>query len=526
MLIKYKIIYCCFFVFIFFGCDGKQINKPVVIKDPGFSDIAFPQDPPDPPEYLNITEGDEERIWKGDEQYLCTETIYDQAIAPSDYPIFDPNAEVIWPGSLVQGNSISSPTPERIPLARGSGGIVIDLLNGSKGVQKKINEVSISKIFEAANEIIAQNTGIVPARFDFSAIRIRKNSELSIRMKANASFLGIGVGSSFAFDENEEYNRFIVEVKQSFYTLIFERPAEIFQFFSSNVDTSDFLKFMGPGNPPAYISSITYGRIFYLLVESTDESSMIEASINAGFLGFGVNGNTKEVKNLSDLNIKCFAIGGDANQAIAAIKKSNSNIATFLSEGEFLKVGKPLSYTIRSLATDKVLKNGVATTYSIKNCAIVGRQKEVEIYKSKLGPYYPDHTKGDREFGGHGPRVTASMILSINSAKDKINLKLTLQAKETKEDWTTGIGGWEQVVYSAPSGWQISKITTASSNTFTYTDDDHLYDYGPGNYWDLYQGYFKIMGDTGGNDVGNITSDDTHLYYINLKFKVMLTTSM
>ena len=54
--------------------------------------------------------------------------------AADDYATFNPNAEVIFPGSLIQGNSISGATPEPIVVERAPGTISINIINGSQGV--------------------------------------------------------------------------------------------------------------------------------------------------------------------------------------------------------------------------------------------------------------------------------------------------------------------------------------------------------------------------------------------------------
>ena len=43
----------------------------------------------------------------------------------------------------------------------------------------------------------------------------------------------------------------------------------------------DLAPYMGPGNPPTYISSVTYGRRFVLLIESTSSTTEMKASIRA-----------------------------------------------------------------------------------------------------------------------------------------------------------------------------------------------------------------------------------------------------
>ena len=79
-------------------------------------------------------------------------------------------------------------------------------------------------------------------------------------------------------------------------------------------------QYVTPGNPACYISDVTYGRVFYLLVESTSASSSITSSINASFSGVAngpsANINASYLSNLQNLNIKLFALGGDASTTL------------------------------------------------------------------------------------------------------------------------------------------------------------------------------------------------------------------
>ena len=66
---------------------------------------------------------------------------------------------------------------------------------------------------------------------------------------------------------------------------------------------------------------------------------------------------------------------------------------------------------------------------------------------------------GDREFGGNGPRVDSSVTLAISGDQRSIVAKIRFHAKETKSDWSETRGSWDRVVYTAPGGKKIAKIS-------------------------------------------------------------------
>ena len=85
--------------------------------------------------------------------------------------------------------------------------------------------------------------------------------------------------------------------------------------FQLTVSPSELSRYVYSGNPATYISSVTYGRIFYLLVESTASRTEMEASIRATYkaavVGGSIDGDVKYVNDLENSRIKVFALGGD-----------------------------------------------------------------------------------------------------------------------------------------------------------------------------------------------------------------------
>ena len=63
---------------------------------------------------------------------LCTVEHHSIVDAPDDYATFDPSAEVVFPGNLLQGSSLGRATPDPIVLDRAPGTITINLVNGSR----------------------------------------------------------------------------------------------------------------------------------------------------------------------------------------------------------------------------------------------------------------------------------------------------------------------------------------------------------------------------------------------------------
>jgi PKD repeat protein len=125
----------------------------------------------------------------------------------------------------------------------------------------------------------------------------------------------------------------------------------------------------------------------------------------------------------------------------------------------------------------------------------------------------PTHIGGDREFAGHGPDVEASAKLTVVENRH-IYVDIYLHEKETRYDWTECVGNWSELIYTAPSSRKIFSILSDMASVTSYRDTDHALDRPPVRGGNLVS-KFEIMGDTGGDDVGNCTHDDA---YINVYF--------
>ena len=308
--------------------------------------------------------------------WVCTSKRVSVTEGNSDFPLFNPNASVIYPGSLLQGKTLTDATPSVIPVKRAGGTISIDIIDGNMKPTFTVDEVTKSKIAEAANSIIAGSTGVVPANFNFTAQQVQSTEQLAISLGLNVQTQFAEVASQFSFRTDKDYNRFIVKLNQSFYTLSFDIPASVKDIFDPSVTPDELAQYVGPGNPATFISDVTYGRVYYMLVESSSSATEIQAKLNASFTtataGGGVDVDANSLKSLNDLQIKVVALGGEAQSTFATIGETNiGNLVQMLGASTDIRTGVPISYVVRSVANKEVVSVKLATEYTIKNCVPV-----------------------------------------------------------------------------------------------------------------------------------------------------------
>jgi Thiol-activated cytolysin/Laminin B (Domain IV) len=307
----------------------------------------------------------------------CTTKHVSIVDAPSDYATFDPNADVIYPGSMLQGASLGGASPDPIVVERAPGTISINLLNGSQATFVDIPEVKYSKVIQAMNDILAENSGVVPAAFSYNFSEVQSERQMALNMGVNFKSLTTNVKARLSFSEDRDYNRMLVELNQRFFTMSFDMPTSTAGLFQESVTPADLARYVQPGNPATYVGSVTYGRRFYLLVESTssvrDMRASVDASYKAALAGGSAHLDGQYVNSLENVNIKVFALGGDASQALATFQGDLDQVATFLTQGGDITTGVPLSYVVRNVYDNSIVNVKVATDYDLKTCTVLAQ---------------------------------------------------------------------------------------------------------------------------------------------------------
>ncbi len=113
--------------------------------------------------------------------------------------------------------------------------------------------------------------------------------------------------------------------------------------------------------------------------------------------------------------------------------------------------------------------------------------------------FIPPHTKGDADFAGHGPNVTASVSLSNFSTRIVANIQMT--AVERESDYTTASGSMSKEIFTIDPGWRVEKIIGTTTANFSYTDSNTTPDtFQVGG--DSPVSTFTFVGDSSGDDAG------------------------
>lgn len=312
------------------------------------------------------------------QRWICTTKTLSVLDGNGQYPLFNTNADVVYPGNLLQGKSLSNATPAPIVVERAGGTISYDLNNGNLSSTFSVDRVSKSSIQDAMNNIIANAGDVVPANFQLEIEEVQSENQLALEMGLNVSTFTTKVKSNMSFSTEREYNRFLVKLTQSYYTMSFDLPTSLGQLFDDSVTPEQLSTYVQPDNPATFISSVTYGRIFYMLVESTSSKQEMSAKLDVSYGAFrnNVDGSVDvdSFQEMNNVKIKVIAYGGDAAGTFELAGEATiQNIADKLAESTDIRAGLPLSYVVRSVERpDKIVGTSIATEYDVVDCELKG----------------------------------------------------------------------------------------------------------------------------------------------------------
>jgi hypothetical protein len=198
----------------------------------------------------------------------------------------------------------------------------------------------------------------------------------------NIEWAAGSVASQFEFESNTERRVATMAFKQVFYTVTMDTPEtnNPGSVFGPDVDLAQVSAAISSDEPPAYVHSVSYGRIIMYRMETTNTDTSISLDAVLEYAG-GVSGtgtvNSTYDEILRNSSITIVTIGGNAEVASEAINAANIESGpgslNYILTGENAvysrnNPGVPIAYSIRYLKDNSLAKMGYTTDYKIENC--------------------------------------------------------------------------------------------------------------------------------------------------------------
>lgn len=352
-----KIVLPFVMAFLFLACSENE-TMPV------FDKVELNEYLNNLPSVLQIAPFEERKIIQKNarrDQYTLEE--YEVAVGFDEQFLFNPSSEIFYPGSLVVASSVVQGSYKPISVPRAA--IVLSTsLTGDK-TSITVDSPKLSTTRDAISTLLKdRNFDIPPANLRYTTDEVFSNNHLKIALGGNYEGFGTNVSGSLAFNYEKETTKVVVKMIQKFYTIDVDVPDQSAAFFNESFDFKEKIV----NHKPLYVSSVTYGRVFLMSIESTMSKVELEAALQASFLGgsVGVNAETEFGKIVKTSTIKATIVGGSATIAgqeigdLSAVKEFIASGASYSKENP----GLPIAYRLRELGNNEVFTNVLYSKYT------------------------------------------------------------------------------------------------------------------------------------------------------------------
>ena len=290
-------------------------------------------------------------------KYIEKEVEYDVSAAFDDMLLLDPSQNSIYPGSVLHGDSLDKDSYQEIIDGNKRKAVISFDLQGVKDKEGKDGKAGITSgeiipnlasYRELRNKILSQSiTYHASANLSYEDMEITNEKSLEAQLKIGVGFGAAGIKSKiaagFKFKDGKQKERRLIKFVETFYTVDVNQEAAPLMI---NIPREKVGNTM-----PVYVSSVSYGRIAYLTIESEQEKSELKANLDTVFKVTTANHAEADI----DLAIKKLEKGttinihiiGGGSEAVTDLKQFQKYI---VKEGFSAKnPGQIIKYQLRFL---------------------------------------------------------------------------------------------------------------------------------------------------------------------------------
>lgn len=350
-----------------------------------------------------IVEDTSETVNDGNYTTICRKTTYNLKKNFDKVAILRPTNGIVWPGALIKGNqSLMDGIPEPIGIERAPITFSVNLPGiGEHGI-RTVNNPAASNIQAAIDSSLewwnanAYEEGYVnAANSSFHIGTSYSSKQLSLEVDLNSEWATGSVSSQFDYYSSETKKVVVAVFKQVFYDVIFDTPTSPEKVFGQEASLDRVKSIITDAAAPAYIKSVSYGRIIMFRMESSSsyESIDVEGAFEYA-AGYSVDGNLKSTYEtiLKESSIDLVTIGGNAAVATEPISSANINSpSTIINKIRNIITGEnavysrnnpgvPIAYSVFYLKDNSLAKLGYTTEYTANECVTTQHSNTISVY--------------------------------------------------------------------------------------------------------------------------------------------------
>jgi thiol-activated cytolysin len=362
MLANYRVFILLILFSTFYSCKKEEKDERAI--DDLVSNAAKYQDPP--PNSETYSNPIIDSILQNGNYLKCTTQTVNVVKRLEDYQTFysQDNSE-IYPGNIVQGKYLkegrlsSIGEFQRQPLS-----LLMKNATRSKSILvENPNRDNLTKTINSNDYYFYFD----PPQFTIvNSVRSYSKSQSLLSLGLNANWIIADLDAKLTVTNEVGKNTVFIMLKQIYYTASIGYPERPSKFFDKKVNVNDLKNVFTKENPPAYINSVSYGRIAIAKVVSSYSKDEIIASLSAKFKVYGVGVTAQQSEILSSCEYSVVAAGGPAIDTWNIDKLSN-----YFQEGDVFSDRSgavPVAYTANYLIDNSPFITHNVTEYTKRDC--------------------------------------------------------------------------------------------------------------------------------------------------------------
>ncbi len=358
--------YLFFFFISIFSCKKKdEIQKPASDINSAVDQVPLPTSVPDNSVKYRDT-ALEDVIIAGVTSKCKTYTAERiQRLNSFDFFYADDKAD-IWPGNIVQSSYLRN-TGRLVSLGN------FPRENMNYNIQGTLGSTGFSlpnpsnNNYQAEFDKKSKLFWFMPPAYTYQNVQTTYSTQQAfVDLGLNFGFLAGGLGTRFQSINTNGLTTMYMMVRNVYFTVSTEYPSNPAGFFGANVNVSDLKRVLTPDNAPAYISSVSYGRVALVRVVSAYSQKETKTCIELVLNGFGGSLTTGQRQLVSSLQLTIEAAPGPETAL-----KTLDDVYKFINNGYQFnhRTGcVPVGYEARYLKDNSPLITHTALSYKIIEC--------------------------------------------------------------------------------------------------------------------------------------------------------------
>ena len=382
------------------------------------------------------------------------------------------NDDVIWPGSLVKGTRAHDFV--YVPISVDRAPVTLSAsLEGSpstgESIVKTVDDPKLSTIRQGISDLLkGAITGDthVPARVDFKYSQVYNESQMNLFVGADVSYGAGSLNTKFNWNSHTKQNKIMASYKQIYYTIDIDTPGDPADIFTPTMPISDIEIAIPTGSIPLYVSSVSYGMMALVFIETDYSFEQMKWALDAHYNAAVVSGSVEldmEIQEiLQNSSIQTVVYGG-STAGLNELETGYNGFLNVISASKDFNSsspGVPLVYRFRHLNDNTLALITLTSQYTLVVPLRLQQQVRVTVDRFVCTKSDDEGANNNADMDRFKVWATAYNRWSDTETGSMIGAEnQQVFSWSTSGDWTVGVGGIFDASQHKPNSLDITYDT-------------------------------------------------------------------